>query len=52
MAGARSHLSAPAWPAEVLFTTSTAIWLTLTVAYLTSGIRRSGGFVADRKHAV
>lgn len=48
----RTTVSAPAWPAEICFGISTALWLGLTVAYLASGIRRSGGFTADRKHAI
>ncbi len=44
-------VAAPAWPAEVFFGISTAIWLALTVAYISGGIRRSG-FTADRKHGV
>lgn len=48
----RTIASAPAWPAEVLFAASTAIWLALTVVYVGRGVRRAGTFTAHRQHAV
>ena len=39
-------------PTEAFFGVSAGIWIVLTAAYLASGIRRSGRFTADRKHAV
>ena len=48
----RTTLAAPAWPTEVLFGLSTAIWLLLTLAYLAHGVRGSGAFTKDREHAI
>jgi tellurite resistance protein len=48
----RTTLTAPAWPIEALFRTSTGIWIALTAAYLASGIRRPRSFTADREHPI
>jgi len=48
----RTTLSAPAWTAEALFGISTALWAGLTATYFVGGVRRSGTFTADRKHAI
>jgi tellurite resistance protein len=49
---ARTTLSAPAWPAEVLYAASLAGWVVLTIAYLVGGIREPSSFAADRQHAI
>jgi hypothetical protein len=48
----QTTLSAPGWPAELLFAISTALWAALTAIYFVGGVRRSGTFAADRKHAI
>jgi tellurite resistance protein len=48
----RTALSAPAWPAEVVFAISTLIWLALSITYLAGGVRHRGSFRVDREHAV
>jgi tellurite resistance protein len=48
----RTSLHAPAWPGETLFAIGTTIWAAVTVAYLVSGFRRSGGFTADRRDPI
>ncbi len=48
----RTTVHAPAWPAEVLFAVSGALWLALTAAYLLGGLRRRGSFAEDRRHPV
>jgi tellurite resistance protein len=40
------------WPAGLLFGISTALWAGLTLTYFLGGLRRSGTFTADRKHAI
>jgi tellurite resistance protein len=48
----RTTVAAPAWPAEVLFGLSTAIWISLSAAYVIMRLRGSGSFTADRVHPV
>ncbi|MFF4227520.1 TDT family transporter [Streptomyces sp. NPDC001820] len=48
----RMTQSAPAWPAELAFGISVAIWLTLTVMYIAGGLRNRGSFTADREHTI
>jgi tellurite resistance protein len=48
----RTNLHAPAWPGEALFATGTAAWIVVTVAYLGNGLRRPGGFTADRRDPI
>jgi tellurite resistance protein len=43
---------APAWPAEILFGLSTAIWIALSTAYALTRIRGSGNFTTGRQHPV
>jgi tellurite resistance protein len=49
---AHASLSAPAWPAELLFGISVALWAALTATYFVGGLRRPGTFTADRTHAI
>jgi tellurite resistance protein len=48
----RTTAAASAWPAEVLFGLSTAIWISLSAAYVIMRLRGSGSFTADRVHPV
>jgi tellurite resistance protein len=48
----RGTVDAPAWPAEVLFGVSTALWIVLSVTYVVRGLRRSGSFAEDRQDAL
>jgi tellurite resistance protein len=45
-------VTATAWPAEVLFGLSTALWISLSAAYIVMRLRGSGSFTADRQHPV
>lgn len=49
---ARSTLSAPAWPAELMFAISATLWAVLTASYVVGGLRQSGTFTADRQSAI
>ena len=46
----RTTLAAPAWPAEILFAASIALWVALTVIYALNGLRRSANFAVHRQH--
>ena len=48
----RTTLGAPAWPAEIMFGTSTVLWAAFTVTYAVGGLRRAGTFSANRKDAI
>jgi tellurite resistance protein len=43
-------LSAPAWPTEVLFAISGALWLVFTAFYVWQGLFDGGSFIADLEH--
>jgi hypothetical protein len=45
-------VATPGWPAEVLFGLSTAMWISLSAAYVVMRLRGSGSFTADRLHPV
>ncbi len=45
----RGTVNAPAWPAEVLFGISTALWIVLFVIYIARGLRRPASFADDRE---
>ncbi|MFI5728745.1 hypothetical protein ACIA49_01415 [Kribbella sp. NPDC051587] len=47
---ATSLVHAPAWPAEIFYGASDALWLTFVITYLRGGCRTRGAFSDDLRH--